>query len=153
MGVGLVPYHILLVGQQDWWIVDLGASSRMCNDHKPFSELHPLENPLEVMLGDGHVLNAAGNGVVVLDMRLPNGKMQRCKLHSVLYVPSLSYNLLNVSRVAQSGKVTKFVTHDCHILNANHKLIAQATKVGSLSHLDCESETSPELVNLADKPA
>ena len=32
---------------------------------------------------------------------------QRCKLH-VLYVTSLSYNLLSVSKVAQSEKVTKF---------------------------------------------
>ena len=100
------------------------------------------------------MLNAAGSGVVVLDMRLPNGKMQRCKPRSVLYIPSLSYNLLSVSRVAQSGKVTKLnlvYRHGCHILNANHKLIARATKVGSLYHLDCEN--SPELVNLADKPA
>ena len=147
-GVGLVAYYVLLVGQQDGWIVDSGATSHMCNDQKLFSQLHPLEKPMEVVLGDGHVLNA---GVVVLDMRLPNGKMQRCKLHSVLYVPSLSYNLLSVSSVAQSGKVTKFGRHGCHILNANHKLIAQATKVGSLYHLDCE--TSPELVNLADTPA
>ena len=131
--------------------MDSGATSHMCNNQKHFSELHPLDKPLEVMLGDGHVLNAAGSGVVLLDMRLPNGKMQRCKLRSVLYVPSLSYNLLSVSRVAQSGKVTKFGRLACHILNANHKLIARAIKVGSLYHFDCE--TSPELVNLADKPA
>ena len=146
-GVGLVAYHILSVGQQDGWIVDSGATSHMCNDQKLFSELHPIEKPLEVLLGDGHVLNAAGSGVVLL----PNGKMRRCKLRSVLYVPSLSYNPLSVSRVAQSGKVTKFGRLACHILNANHKVIARATKVGSLYHLDCE--TSPELVNLADKPA
>ena len=44
--------------------------------------------------------------------------------------------------------MTKFGRLACHILNANHKLIARATKVGSLYHLDC-----PELINLADKPA
>ena len=42
----------------------------------------------------------------------------------------------------------KFGRLACHILNANHKLIGRATKMGSLYHLDCE--TSPEL---ADKPA
>ena len=72
-----------------------------------FSELHSLDKPLKVMLGDGHA--AAGSGVVLLDMRLPNKNMQRCKLRNVLYVPSLSYNLLSVSKVARSGKITNLV--------------------------------------------
>ena len=71
----------------------------------------------------------------MLDMKLPNGNTQKCKLHDVLYVPSLSYNLLSVSKAAQHGKVTKFGNIACHILGSNRKLIARATKVGSLYHL------------------
>ena len=67
-----------------------------------------MTKPLEVALGDGHTLNAAGVGVVMLDMVLPNGKTKTCKLRNVLYVPNLSYNLLSVSKLAEAGKVTKF---------------------------------------------
>ena len=75
-----------------------------------------MDKPLEIMLGDGHALEAAAKGIVILDMRLPNGNTQRCKFHDVLYVPSLSYNLLSVSKAAQHGKVTKFGNIACHIL-------------------------------------
>ena len=85
-GVGLVAYHVLSVGQQDGWIVDSGATSHMCNDQKPFSELHPLEKPLEVMLGDGHVLNSAGSGVV-LDYQMERCRDANC-IVSCMFSPS-----------------------------------------------------------------
>ena len=83
--------------------MDSGATSHLCYDHTLFSELHALENPLDITLVDGHSLKATGKGTVMLDMRLPSGKTQKCKLHDVLHVPSLSYNLLSVSKVAQRG--------------------------------------------------
>ena len=127
------------------WIVDSGATSHMCKDKELFTELHSLKKSTEVLLGDGHVLTAPVGGTALLDFCLPNGKTQWCKLHNVLYVPSLSYKLLSVSKVAQSEKVTKFSKLP------NCKLIARATKVGSFYHLDCE--TSPKLANVGGKVA
>ena len=145
----LTACHVSSVSQQNGWIVDSGATSHMCNNRKLFTKMHTLEKSLEVMLGDGHVLEATGKGIVMMDMRFPNGNMQRCKLHDVLYVPSLFYNLLSVSRATQRGKVMKFGKVACHILNSNGKIIARATKVGSLYHLDCE--TTSESANVADE--
>ena len=54
-------------------------------------------NNQEVTLGDGHDLDAIGRGVVVLETQLPSGRTKKCKLHDVLYVPKLSYNLLSFS--------------------------------------------------------
>ena len=71
-----------------------------------FVEFFNLEKPLEVVLGDGHVLEATG--CVILTVNLPNDHMQNCKLHDVLYVPKLSYNLLSVSRATDSKKETNF---------------------------------------------
>ena len=136
---GLVVSHALSVRQWEGWVVDSGATSHMCSDHRQFVELHNMTKPLEVALGDGHTLNAAGVGVVMLDMVLPNGKTKTCKLRNVLYVPNLSYNLLSVSKLAEAGKVTKFGKTACHILNRDRKLTARATKVGSLYHLDCRN--------------
>ena len=141
---GLVVSHALsgltsTVAQQNSWIVDSGATCHMCNDSEQFVELHSLEQPHEVTLGDGHVIKSTMYGTVALSMRLPDGKVKRCKLYNALYVPKLSYNLLSVSRATQSGKTTEFNETSCRIVDEGNMLIAVATKVGSLYYLDCES--------------
>ena len=45
--------------------------------------------------------------------------------------------------------MTKFGKVASHILDLNRKLIARATKIGSLYHLDIE--TTPEMASVADK--
>jgi len=112
----------------------------MCNNDKLFANIRSLQQPLEIMLGDGHALEATGQGVVALEMKLPDGKTRRCKLHDVLFVPKLSYNLLSVSKAAETGKMAEFNKAGCQILDANKKLIAAATRVGSLYCLDCQSK-------------
>ena len=77
----------------------------MCNDRKVFVELRNLDKPLEVTLGDGYDLHAIGRGVVVLETKLPSGRTKKYKLHDVLYVAKLSYNLLSVSRTSDAGKI------------------------------------------------
>ena len=91
------------------WIVDSGATSHMCGSKTPFVELCNLNQPMEVTLGDGNVLNVARQGVVSLKMKLSDGSVRRCKLLDVLYVPGLAYNLLSVSKAAESGNMTNFL--------------------------------------------
>ena len=75
-----------------------------------FTTLYQLEDPIDVVLGDGRALTAVGRGDVVLDMILPNGESKACTLHDVLYVPKLSYNLLSVAKASQKGKIVKYVS-------------------------------------------
>ena len=110
----------------------------MCNSDKKFVELSTLKQPLEVTLGDGHPLEATGCDIVTLKMKLPQGKSIKCKLHDVLYVPKLSYNLLSVSKVTESGKAVKFSDASSEILDEKQKLIATATRVGCLYYLNCQ---------------
>ena len=73
-------------------------------------------------------------------MNLKNHK-RRCHLHDVLYVPSMAYNLLSVSKVAESGKKTVFSESCCEIMNKDGVVVARANGCGSLYYLDCkESE-------------
>ena len=130
------------------WIVDSGATCHMCNDKEQFGKLNRLRRPQEVSLGDGHVLEAIGTGTVTLEMLLPDGSSQRCKLKDVLYVPKLSYSLLSVSKASEAGKTTKFSKSECEILNENHRVIAFATRVGSLYFL--ELYRNPQ-VNVVEK--
>ena len=131
------------------WIVDSGATCHMCNDDKLFVELRSLKQPLEVTLRDGCAVEATGQGTVVLEMASTSGKTSTCKLHEILYVPDLSYNLLSVSKAAEAGKVVEFDEISCRILYANRKLITTAARVGNLYYLNCL--TDRQHTNAADK--
>ena len=79
---------------------------------------------------------AVRRGEVVLDMVIPNGESKSCTLHDVLYVPKLSYNLLSVAKASQKGKVVKFTKSVCYMLDKRNKMVAKATKIGSLYQLN-----------------
>ena len=49
--VGLTMCYMSSVCEQNGWIVDSGATSHMCKDHRHFTEMHTLDKPLEIMLG------------------------------------------------------------------------------------------------------
>ena len=83
-------------------------------------------------------------------MRLPDAKTKRWILHSVLYVPKLSYNLLSVTKASESRKIIKFDDTGCQTVNKNDKLIAVATKVGSL-YLKCKESKQNQLLNVVEK--
>ena len=85
------------------WIVDSGATCHMCHDEILFSKLQLLEKETDVTLGDGNTVRATGKGTVPLMMNLPNSSCSKCCLLEVLFVPSLSYNLLSVSKAAEKG--------------------------------------------------
>ena len=134
----IVVCHALQAGPTGNWIVDSGATCHMCSNKKLFVELQPLKKPMEVSLGDGHTLEAIGRGVVPLKMKLPNSSPRRCNLQDVLYVPALSYNLISVAKAAVNGKVTEFDDSGCQIVGSGRRVVAKATRVGSLYYLDGE---------------
>ena len=94
-----------------------------------------LQKSQEVTLGDGHALEATGQGRVFLEMTLPDGKTNRCVLHSVLYVPKLSYNLLSVTKVSEHGKVIRFDDAGCQILNKYAELGVMRYKSNALRNI------------------
>ena len=53
-------------------------------------------------------------------------------MHDVIYVPTLSYNLFSVAKASQKGKIVKFTKSACYMLDKRHKIVANATKIGSL---------------------
>ena len=73
---------------------------------------------------------------MILDMLLPDGSTNQYRLNNVLLVPKLSYSLPSVSKAFSAGKSTKFDKAGCEILNKQEKVIAFATRVGNLYHLE-----------------
>ena len=135
---GLVVTHALTTGHTGSWIIDSGAICHMCASKELFVDLKPLEKPMNVTLGDGRTLKAMGRGLISMEMKLPNGVKRKCNLLDVVYVPDLSYNLLSVSRAAEKGYVTEFNDSGCQITATGGRVVAIASRVGSLYYLDCE---------------
>ena len=61
---------------------------------------------------------------------------RKCKLHDVLHVPDLSYNLLSVSKTVEKGITVKFDESRCVIRDTSRKIITVATKAGGLHHIN-----------------
>ena len=118
------------------WIVDSGAICHMSNDKRFFSEFRSLDTAQEVIVGDGHVLQATAEGTVTLETLLLDENSKKCKLENVLLVPNLSYCLLSVSKASEAGKTMKFNKSGCEIVNERKEVIAFATRVGNLYHLE-----------------
>ena len=139
--IGLVTSHALSTlecSEADSWIVDSGATCHICNDRQSFTDFHTLEKPQDVTLGDGHALSAIGTGNVNLELVLGNGKTRGCKLHNVLYVPKLAFNLLSVSKATEAGKRVLFHPTDCQIVDCNDKVVALGVRKGNLYYLSCQ---------------
>ena len=118
------------------WIVDSASSNHLCNDKNKMSDFKKLKYPEHVRVGNGELMVARYEGCVKLLVK--TGRITRkVKLHNVLYVPELKYNLLSVSKSAEKGKKVEFVKSGCKIVDiATGKTVATATKKGQLYYLD-----------------
>ena len=150
--IGLVICQVLSAvdsREADSWIVNSGATCHICNDRRSFVEIHTMKKPQDVMLGDGHALSAIEAGDVTLELVLRNGKTKCCRLHNVLYVPKLAYNLLSVSKVTKVGKRVKFYSNDCQILDRDDKVVAVGVRRGNLYYLSCQ-QVKDDQVHVSD---
>ena len=112
--VGLVTRSLLSASTSDQstdaWLIDSGATCtctcRICNNRELFVQYEVFEEPQEVSVGDGYMLEATGSGIVALTLELPDHKTRKCKLHDVLFVPELKY--LSVSKLTDDEKHVSF---------------------------------------------
>lgn len=123
----------------DAWIIDSGATSHMSNDIKLFCDYKILDHFENVSLGDGHSLSVKGKGNVHVKVCLPGNIEKSVKIHDVLHVPGLSYNLLSIPKVTNRRKVTVFNDNECKIYDMNDDLFAVGRKEGNLYFLNCKS--------------
>ena len=123
--------NALVASSRNDWIVDLGATSHMCNNRSKFMELNELGPSEKVTLGDGSSLDVVGKD---MDMLLRDGSRRGCALKKVLYVPELAYNLVSVSRAAEAGKSVNFHDLGCEFLKAD-ETVALGVRQGSLYYL------------------
>ena len=85
------------------WILDLGASHHMTSSQGVFSTLEASPIP-HILMGNNTTLLVCGKGLVCI---------QDGTFNDVLYVPSLSTNLLSISQItcSGSGKIVEFTAN------------------------------------------
>ena len=113
------------------WIVDSGATCHMYNDSKSFLELLIIWTNYWKLNWE-MAMWLTGNGIwscpVEYELGCQTHDFKRYKLHDVLYVPKLSYNLFNVSKATKAGKTTEFSKTGCSILDVEQHIIAMAMR-------------------------
>jgi len=101
------------------WIIDSGASQHMCKEKSMFSELNPLESPIQIRLGDNRKVEATHEGKI----RLRTKNEGKSTLNDVLYAPGLSQNLLSVSSCIKHGNRILFHKNGVRIYNGEGRTI------------------------------
>ena len=104
-------------------------------------QLFPLKNPVEIKLGDGHILKATAQGTVKVTTVPVFGRdrSRRCSLNDVLFVPELAYNLLSVPKIVERGNQVYFSNSKCFIRDRRKKLIAVGQKQDELYNVYTKS--------------
>ena len=74
-----------------------------------------------VILGDGKSERVEGKGVIAVQSRSGEQKF----IHDVLYVPTLSHNLLSAGQLIQKGYRVVFEENKCKVIDKKNQLMAK----------------------------
>ena len=139
------------IDPENSWIIDSGATSHMCMDKKWYAgELKQLKEPELIKVGDGSFIECNSVGDIELDMKIGDN-FRNCKLHDVLFVPDLSYNLISVAKAMSRKCIIEFNDKKCTIRNKQLEVIAVGKEIGKLWFLECADSRSNqcEVMNTA----
>jgi Reverse transcriptase (RNA-dependent DNA polymerase)/Pol polyprotein, beta-barrel domain/gag-polypeptide of LTR copia-type/GAG-pre-integrase domain len=114
------------------WIVDSGASMHMSSHRDWFTTYREIHPPRRVWLGDHRYIEAVGEGRIMVEMAVGNGRTISGVFQSVLHVPDLNGNLLSVRQLGRSGCSTQFTANECIIRNSENEVVGLAPIDGNL---------------------
>src|SRR5260221_127640 len=109
------------------WIVNSGCSAHFCPNWSKFIKYMPYASPCQICLGDSRVTPSMGEGTMSLTC-LINGKPCVHLIHSIQYVPALTYTLLSCRALTQHGLIVTFKGGSCKICHEDQTLIAESSE-------------------------
>jgi hypothetical protein len=106
------------------FIVDSGATDTFVNDPKLLSHTYPLQEKIQVAVGDNRMLPATMRGVL---------KIGPVQYRDALAVPNLKHNLLSVRRQKQRDTQWEFTDTECRLVElGTQKILLRGHSVGDL---------------------
>jgi len=138
---GYAPQAFMASPSDDWWM-DSGATVHICADRSMFSSFQGF-NSAPVLMGNGVPAAVRGTGQVYL--KLTSGKT--LVLKDVLYVPSMSRNLISVSLLCRQGLKLVFESNKV-VLSKFGTFVGKSYESGGLFRLSVLNNHSSYHVNV-----
>ena len=115
------------------WIIDSGATSHMSMRKDWMINLHQVDgNNITTANGEKIIYSGAGNVAINLNR---NGNIVFKTVTDVAYVPSLTANLLSVSKMVEKGHVVVFNKNGCTgYMESTYEVNGDVTFTGSLKN-------------------
>ena len=125
------------------WMVDSGCSNHLSPNRSDFILYTPFPSPHYVRLGDLSLMPSLGEGIVLLKCVI-NKKVINHKVHSVQYVPCLSYGLLSCKSLNRKGLQVKLEGGGCRVIHPDRTTIAKSPPTfDQLYFLNLSADTIP----------
>lgn len=115
------------------WMLDSGASDHMSGRLEWFFDYKPLENPIQVAIGNDTILLAKGRGKINITTCI-NGKDNKHFFNNVLYVPDLKFNLFSCTAIIDKGFTMLTNSKEC-VFKRDGKIVCIGDRNGKLFNL------------------
>ncbi len=115
-------------GELKPWIINSGCSAHFSPNRSEFTTYTPYASPHQIRLGNSRTIPSMGEGTVSL-VCLIAGKPFTCLIHSIQYVPDLSYALLSCRTLTCRGLTTTFKGDGCTIYHKDGTIITESSQM------------------------
>ena len=138
--------NLIVVLNNTWWL-NSGATTHVSNTMQGFLTIRTI-NPNENFLFMGNCMKALIEGIGTYHLILDNG--HHLDLIDTFYVPSVSRNLVSLSKLDVYGFTFKF-GHGCFSLCKNNSIIGFGILIDGLYKLKLDDNFAESLLNVFHK--
>lgn len=136
-GMNLMIHVELNVISSNTWVLDTGCGTHICNLLQGFKRnKHYIKGDVSLFMGNGAKVQVEAQGDYIL--KLSSGL--EVILKNILYAPSLTRNIISVSRLRQCDYDFKFVDSDIHV-SLNHMFYFKAIPCNGIYELVHDNTT------------
>lgn len=127
---GFIGSAIQSLSKDDAWYQDSGATSHMSKQRNWFVNYVELEEPIDILIGNGDVMRAIGRGDI--DALVYDGNQwNKKRLHDVLHAPKLFANLFSSTKALDRGHTSRCDKKSFHLYDGE-KLVAVGARQGNM---------------------
>ncbi|CAH0719500.1 unnamed protein product, partial [Brenthis ino] len=139
-----IMFSCVNIFQKTFWVLDSGASEHMCKNKNMFVNFKTLSAPKDIMVGDGSIIKALGQGEIHLSAY--DGKQWiPTTLYNVLFVPEIKVNLFSSTAAMDKGYKMRCDQKTCTFVK-NNLIKAVAYRKGKMFLMNFKYESDIAMV-------